>query len=213
MSTGSRYGDGIPTQRPQPDETGNPLNRLVRQRVHELQAEGWSFRTLAARAGWAKPSTIEYHYRPRGPLLKVPWDQVIDGLADALDLPASKVWEAAVLSTLPEHPTPVQRVLREGQAKHRLPVEKLPVESGLTAGYIQRVLNGEAIPSGGDTIRGLAHAFGVPVKRLQQACDESNVYVVPAHIASRLTPEKWTEALRLIEAMVSEGNDGTSRGR
>jgi transcriptional regulator with XRE-family HTH domain len=77
-----------------PEQALNPLQRLIRQRLHE---RGWSYREVARR-GELPHSTI-YTLAMTWNLARPPRPDVIDALAKGLDVPVSAVRAAAAEST------------------------------------------------------------------------------------------------------------------
>jgi hypothetical protein len=88
-------GDGPPNrpaQNPPPD--GNPLQRLIRQRLGE---QGWSYGDVAKRGGL--PRSTVYTLATNRNLARPPRPVTLNGLAWGLDLPVSVVRAAAAAST------------------------------------------------------------------------------------------------------------------
>lgn len=187
--------------------TGAPVNLLgdlVRERSAELKSGGLSITKQAQRGGWVHPNPLRYYLNRTEPFKQLIRKQGIDQLAAALDLPWPRIWEAAVLSTLPEHPTPLQRLLREAQARIGLDNAELAERGGVDVMWLSRILKGSHGQLRDDTIRKLAKAFDLPQKRISEAAAHSTTeYVLPANVASRMTPKKWDELLRIAEIMVS----------
>jgi transcriptional regulator with XRE-family HTH domain len=77
-----------------PEQTLNPLQRLIQQRLRERD---WSYRDVARRGGLSH-STI-FSLATRWNLARPPRPATIDGLARGLDIPVSVVRAAAADST------------------------------------------------------------------------------------------------------------------
>jgi hypothetical protein len=88
-------GRGLPRRAtPDPAPGGNPLQRLIRQRLDE---RGWSYGDVAKRGGLAR-STV-YTLATTRNLGRPPRPVTLNGLAWGLDLPVSVVRSAAAAST------------------------------------------------------------------------------------------------------------------
>lgn len=185
----------------------NPLSALIRKRTAELAAEGVSIRQAAKRGGWNSPATLNYHLYHEGPLGQLPFDDVLEALSTALEVPYKAVWEAAVLSMLPDHPTQLQRLLRLAQARNGKRPDQLAEEAGITVSHLNRILGGESASLQPATVKGLAAAFGVSQREIREAAAESVDYRLPPGLAARMTPERWAELLRVAEALVSGDGD------
>jgi hypothetical protein len=81
-----------PAQDPAPD--GNPLQRLIRQRLDE---RGWSYGDVAKRGGL--PRSTVYTLATTRDRTRPPRPVTLNGLAWGLDLPVSVVRSAAAAST------------------------------------------------------------------------------------------------------------------
>jgi hypothetical protein len=81
-----------PARDPAPD--GNPLQRLIRQRLDE---RGWSYGDVAKRGGL--PRSTVYTLATTRNLARPPRPVTLNGLAWGLDLPVSVVRSAAAAST------------------------------------------------------------------------------------------------------------------
>jgi hypothetical protein len=93
--TGRTAGRGQsrkPAQNPPQD--GNPLQRLIRQRLSE---QGWSYGDVAKRGGL--PRSTVYTLATNRNLARPPRPVTLNGLAWGLDLPVSVVRAAAAAST------------------------------------------------------------------------------------------------------------------
>jgi hypothetical protein len=91
-------GDRQPAERQpaerQPAGDGNPLQRLIRQRLDE---QGWSYGDVAKRGGL--PRSTVYTLATNRNLARPPRPVTLNGLAWGLDLPVSVVRAAAAAST------------------------------------------------------------------------------------------------------------------
>jgi transcriptional regulator with XRE-family HTH domain len=76
------------------DRTTNPLQRLIRERLHE---QGWSYGDVARRG--ALPRSTVYNLARTRNLTRPPRPATIDGLARGLGVPVSAVRAAAAEST------------------------------------------------------------------------------------------------------------------
>jgi transcriptional regulator with XRE-family HTH domain len=77
-----------------PDQTINPLQRLIQQRLRD---RGWSYGMVARRGGL--PRSTVYTLATKRNLVRPPRPATIDALARGLDVPLSVVWTAAAEST------------------------------------------------------------------------------------------------------------------
>ena len=96
-ATGGRQDP--PTEQPStaavaPEDTLNPLQRLIRQRLRE---RGWSYGEVARRGGM--PRSTVYTLATTRNLARPPRPATIDALAKGLDVPVSAVRAAAAEST------------------------------------------------------------------------------------------------------------------
>jgi len=96
QSDAGQEADGRLPARParDPAEDGNPLQRLIRQRLDE---QGWSYGDVAKRGGL--PRSTVYTLATNRNLARPPRPVTLNGLAWGLDLPVSVVRSAAAAST------------------------------------------------------------------------------------------------------------------
>jgi transcriptional regulator with XRE-family HTH domain len=98
--TAHATGDKPDSPADQPSEVAavepdrNPLQRLIRQRLHE---RGWSYGEVARRGGL--PRSTVYTLAITRNLARPPRPATLDGLAKGLDVPVSAVRAAAAEST------------------------------------------------------------------------------------------------------------------
>jgi transcriptional regulator with XRE-family HTH domain len=95
----AEYEGDLPEDRPAgaaraPDHLMNPLQRLIRQRLHE---RGWSYGEVARRGGL--PRSTVYTLASTRNLVRPPRPATIDALARGLDMPVSAVRAAAAESS------------------------------------------------------------------------------------------------------------------
>jgi transcriptional regulator with XRE-family HTH domain len=76
------------------DDDGNPLQRLIRQRLRE---RNWSYGEVARRGGL--PRSTVYTLATTRNLVRPPRPATLDGLAKGLDVPVSAIRAAAAEST------------------------------------------------------------------------------------------------------------------
>jgi hypothetical protein len=93
---GAQALGGSPPRQPgqDPAPAGNPLQRLIRQRLDE---RGWSYGDVAKRGGL--PRSTVYTLATTRNLVRPPRPVTLNGLAWGLDLPVSAVRSAAAAST------------------------------------------------------------------------------------------------------------------
>jgi transcriptional regulator with XRE-family HTH domain len=87
-------GEGAGDPAPVPEQTINPLQRLIQQR---LRQRGWSYGEVARRGGL--PRSTVYTLATTRNLVRPPRPATIDALARGLDVPVSVVRTAAAEST------------------------------------------------------------------------------------------------------------------
>lgn len=81
----------------------------------------------------------------------------------------------------------------------------LAERAGLNPMSLARILAGDHGRLRAETVKGLSVAFKVPQRDIREASQNETVdYRLPANLASRMTPERWTEVLKIVEVMVSD---------